>query len=51
MEELLHHGHLFMSPLTTFIHMEEDHLRADKDEAIEYALPAEGTELSIVNRR
>ena len=47
MEKLLHDGHLFMSPLSAFIHMEEDHLRADQDEAIDYAMPVEGAEFSI----
>ena len=47
MEELLHDGHLFMSPLSTFINMEEDHLRADRDEAVDYSMPVDGAELSI----
>jgi hypothetical protein len=47
MEELFNYGHLFMSSLSNFRDMEEDHLRADKDEAIEYAMPAESAELSI----
>jgi hypothetical protein len=47
MEELLHDGHLFMSPLSTFINMEDDHLRADQDEAIDYSMPAEGAKLLI----
>ena len=42
MEELLHDGHLFMSPLSTFINMEDDHLRSDQDEAVDYSMPAKG---------
>src|SRR5665647_732644 len=47
MEELFHDGHLYMSPLTTFITLEGDRLRADQHEAIDHTMPAKGAQLSI----
>ncbi|MDD2853188.1 MAG: hypothetical protein PHY09_14990 [Desulfuromonadaceae bacterium] len=44
MEELIQDGHLYMSPLSTFIAMEGDPLRADQDEAIDHSMPANGAQ-------
>jgi hypothetical protein len=46
MEELVNDGHLYMKPLSAFKIMEADQLRADRDEALDYSVPASGAQLS-----
>ena len=47
MEEFVQDGHLYMNPLSTFKSMEADQLRADRDEALDYTMPASGAQLFV----
>ncbi|MBI2780144.1 MAG: hypothetical protein HYX62_10265 [Gammaproteobacteria bacterium] len=47
LEELLREGRLYMNPLSNFIQMESDALRADKDEGLRFSVAATGAKLSV----
>jgi hypothetical protein len=47
MEELVREGHLYMLPLSHFVRMEADQLRADRNEGLIYTMPAYGAKLHM----
>lgn len=46
-EELIHEGHLYMNPLSTFIRMESDFLRADADEGLRWSAAVGNAKLQM----
>jgi hypothetical protein len=45
--EDLRDGHVYMLPLSAFVRMEADELRADRDEGLTYTMPPDGARLSM----